>query len=498
MMSSPDRMMHHVLGDQFQRPPHVKYMGEIAQRVLDGPQRIIVEVSVRHGKSWLWSWAMPCWYLSLFPHRNVVLAAHTASFAAEWGRRCRNFLNEHGGYLGTVISEDSRRADSWKTHQGGGFHTCGVGGEVTGRGFDCIIVDDPIKTAEQANSEVMRNRVWEWWQGTIRTRLEPGGSIIVVMARWHEDDLVGRLKRAEKDGAEKWNVISLPALAEENDPMGREPGKALWPERYNEEELEMLRLSVGSYAFSSLYQQRPQSASGATFCREWIRHYSVEGDFYVLRGLTPGGKENPWAIERSKCYRYITVDLAFTANVNSDYTVAQVWDRAPGLKDDGGGDMILVDQWRVQTNPAAIEDGLKALVRQHNPIFVGIEDTTSSKPIIDRFRRDGLPVRSMPAQGTKVSRSTAATVWMANERIWLPKHKPWYEEFESELLAFPLGAHDDQVDAFSYAVIAAADRNLWREPAAPKHRPGTLGAISKHEELLRQTPIYSYDPFSGQ
>ena len=180
--------------EKFQRPPHVELLSRrIAAAVLKGGGRFIVTMPPRHGKSTLCSAWLPFWFLNLFPDKDVMLVSYGADFAQRWGLRVRRLASIHHARTLMRIAPDSRRANEWQTIDGGGMKTLGISGDATGRGADCLIIDDPVKNSEEARSEVMREKTWEFWQETLRTRVEPGGTVVVVQTRWHEDDLAGRL-----------------------------------------------------------------------------------------------------------------------------------------------------------------------------------------------------------------------------------------------------------------------------------------------------------------
>ena len=211
----------------WRRQPHLNLISNAVASIAEAPLRLIVSLPPRHGKSELLSHWTPVWFLANWPQKRVGLASYAAEFAETWGRRARDSVVENAQELGIQVRPDLNRASEWELTAGGGMMTAGVGGPFTGRGFDLLIIDDPIKNRQEANSAALRRHVWEWWRSTARTRLEPGGSIIVVMTRWHEDDLAGKLLGAAPDdgGAiDRWQHIRLPALAEEDDPLGREPG----------------------------------------------------------------------------------------------------------------------------------------------------------------------------------------------------------------------------------------------------------------------------------
>ncbi|MDB5295094.1 MAG: sle1 [Phycisphaerales bacterium] len=263
--SNPALLAHRLTDGRFTLPPHIRHLGrKLVDVALGRCPRLVISEPPRHAKSTLASHWFPAWYLSLFPANRVMLAGYEATFAAAWGRRVRNTIEAHGRTLGVGLSADSAAADAWETTAGGGMRTAGVGGPFTGHGGNVLIVDDPIKNSEEANSQTIRDKVWDWWLSTARTRLEPGGSILIVMTRWHEDDLVGRVLGQADDHPDgvPWEVLRLPALAEANDPIGRAPGEALWPDRYDAAALAAIRRDVGDYVWDALYQQAPPSLAG--------------------------------------------------------------------------------------------------------------------------------------------------------------------------------------------------------------------------------------------
>jgi hypothetical protein len=215
---------------------------------------LLIEAPPRHGKSELVSKYLPAWYLGLRPSHRVMLAAYEATFARSWGRKARAVFAEHSAPLfGSELATDNQAADDWSTTAGGGMTTAGVGGPMTGRGANLLIIDDPIKNAEDALSETIRNNQWDWWQSTASTRLEPGGVTIGIMTRWHEDDIFGRLM---KSGI-PIRRLRLPAIAEHDDPIGRAPGDPLGPERYSREALDKLRAGRSAYWWDAMFQQKP-------------------------------------------------------------------------------------------------------------------------------------------------------------------------------------------------------------------------------------------------
>lgn len=256
---------------QWRRAPHLDYLSRLLEDgIWAGNARILVSLPPRHGKSEIVSHWTPVWSLANWPERKVILASYEADFAASWGRRVRDTANSLPE-LGVRLRPDTQAANLWQTVQGGGMVTAGVGGPITGRGADLLIVDDPLKNMEEATSPTIRERIWEWWQTTALTRLEPRASVVILMTRWHPDDLVGKL--TTQPGRERWTVVNMPALALAGDVLGRVEGEALWPERYPVGVLVGIRRDVGEDAWASMYQQRPNPLGLGYF----FDHESIHG-----------------------------------------------------------------------------------------------------------------------------------------------------------------------------------------------------------------------------
>lgn len=288
---SPALLANRLTAGRFTLPTHLRVLGRKLVDVARGRcPRLVVEMPPRHAKSTLCSHWFPVWYLSLFPQNRVILTSYEAGFAASWGRKVRNSIVEHAESLGVGIADDSAAADDWATDEGGGMVTAGVGGPITGRGADVFIVDDPVKNAEEANSQTIRDKTWDWWLSTARTRLEPGAAALAVMTRWHEDDLVGRILAGadeDPDGI-PWEVLRLPALAEHADPLGRKPGEALWPARYDEKAMGQIRRDVGDYVWDALFQQKPPSLVGNAVYSKYDDREHPAGNRDSRLALRPG------------------------------------------------------------------------------------------------------------------------------------------------------------------------------------------------------------------
>ncbi len=391
-------------------------------------KRLIVTEPPRHGKSELISRYFPAWYLGHNPDERVILTSYEADFASSWGRKARDLVEEYGAELfGVRVRQDSSAANRWDIEgHSGGMVTAGAGGPITGRGGNVIIIDDPFKNAEEANSKRIRDKVWEWYQSTLYTRLEPGGAIIIVMTRWHEDDLVGRLLNPEYGEVEDWETINLPAVAEEGDVLGREPGEALWPERYDLVELGRIKKTVGSYWWNALYQQRPSPPEGSIIKREWWRFY----------------KEPPSHLDEV----IQSWDCAFKETTTGSYVVGQVWGRK-------GASKYLLDQFRGRVDFVATLRAIKSMSNKW-PIarLKLVEEAANGPAIISLLKSEVSGIVPVGPKGSKEARLHSVSPDIEAGNVYLPGGAPWVHDYIEELVAFPSGANDDQVDATSQAL----------------------------------------------
>lgn len=427
--------------------PHLRF---ISDQIVGGVERnewdlLILTTPPRHGKTELTSRWAPAW--AVVKHRmRVGLASYEADFAATHGRRTREILGEVGEHYGLKVKGDTRSAARWElVGSTAGMWTAGVGGPITGKGAQLLIVDDPVKNAEEAQSAVYRDRVWEWWTSTFLTRREPGAKVIVIMTRWHEDDLAGRLLKATGKTM-RTKLVNLPAIAEEDDALGRSPGEALCPPRYDVSSLAMIRESVGSRVWASLYQQRPQRMGGSVFQRSNIKHWRKEGELYIL-----GDREH--LVHESDVMVFGTFDPAFTRGKRSDYTALGIW----GVTPHSPAHMMLLHGYRVRVESTEHAAMIEAAWRQWDPSWLGIEKTTASLTLLTEAQRRGVVVRPLIADKSKGARAETAAALYEAGRIYHPRDAgDWLDAWEDELLSFPVGAHDDAVDCTAYAGIELA------------------------------------------
>ena len=418
----------------YQIPKHINLLNEKLQDIAFGiTKRLMVFLPPRHGKSMLVSHYFPAWYLGMFPDKRVILTAYEADFAATWGRRARDVLNEYGNFVfGIEVNNKSSAANRWDIQENmGGMVTAGVGGPITGKGADILIIDDPVKNAEEANSQTYRDKTWEWYQSTAYTRLEPNGSIILIMTRWHEDDLAGRiLHQIEHDKGEHWEVINLPAIAEDHDILGRIIGEPLWPRRYDLNELEQIKYTTGSYWWSALYQQRPQPPEGGLLKRSWIRYYQT----YELPPLEEFIIYQAW-------------DLAISTKETADYTVCTTIGVSKKKQ------IYVLDWYRDRIDFPTQVRMVEKLANKWKPSQIGIESNAYQQALPQQLKKTSLlPIKEVKRTKDKVTRITSAFVHFENGKILLPEKHPELENFINEYIYFPQGKHDDMLDSVELAI----------------------------------------------
>jgi predicted phage terminase large subunit-like protein len=392
-------------------------------------QRLAISLPPRHGKSHHASVLFPSWYLGRNPGHQLVLASYGAELAERHSRRTRDLLRSDRYPFETRVSDTSNAQNRWETTSGGFVLATGVGGGLTGHGAHVLIIDDPIAGPEDADSATARDRLWEWFSVVARTRLMPDGVICIASTRWSHDDLTGRIL-ASAD-APNWDVLSLPAIAEENDPLEREIGAALWPAWFPVEKLPSVqRGEISSRQFESLYQQHPSPAEGNTFRRDWLEHRypALPTNLHII----------------------MAVDSAWKTGVSNDWSVIQTWGT-------DGSRFYLIDVWRERVEYPRLREIVQNLAARFRPRQILVEEAASGLAIVADLQSTALPVLGVHPHGSKVMRAEAVTPSFESGRVLLPAVAPWLEAYVSELAVFPAGKHDDQVDATSLALSGLQD-----------------------------------------
>ena len=433
---------------------HHGKMAKAFEKVANGEcKRLIINMPPRHTKSEFASYLLPAWFLGKFPHKKVIQTSHTAELSVGFGRKVRNLV-EKEEYIdifpNTSLQVDSKAAGRWNTSKGGDYFAIGVGGAVTGKGADLLIIDDPHSEQEatlaEHNPEIY-DKVHDWYTSGPRQRLQPGGAIVIVMTRWSKRDLTGQVVKAamQRDG-EEWEIIEFPAILPS--------GNALWPEFWSLDELSTLRNELPHSKWMSQYQQDPTSEISAIVKRDWWQCWE---------------EENPPACD----FVLMSWDTAFERNNRADYSACTVW----GVFYQAGAEPVEIDN-EIEEKRIKLQQGLpqaniillnayrdrlefpelKRLVmeeyRQWEPDSIIIEKKASGAPLIYELRSMGIPVQEFtPTKGNdKITRLNAVSDIFASGRVWHPPTR-WAEEVIEEIASFPAGEHDDYVDSTSMALM---------------------------------------------
>ncbi len=447
---TPATLAHTLSAGLWLPAAHLMYISaRIASGIHKGNARIIVSLPPRHGKSELLSIYTPIWFLEHFPHKQVMLTSYGAELANDFGRRVRDTINENaGGKLSVRLRQDAQKVDRFLTTRNGGLIAAGIGGPITGRGADVLLVDDYVKNTEEAESITQRNKAYDWLISTVYPRLEPDASIIIVATRWNIDDVIGRLtlssgsyedtfeelidpnspERLEALG-EEWEVINIPAVARENDVLGRAVGEPLWSTRYPLKRLNAIKNILGTYFWEALYQQSPMPRTASAGQEGWLQVEDIAPHRNHMRHI------RFW-------------DLGATAE-GGDYTVGLKM----GKHMDSGLYHIL-DIVRGQWSAGEVEERVAATAKQDSTdtlIVLEQEPGSSGKALVAHYVKDVLPgyaVIGKPSTGDKFVR--AQPVFAAAKAGLLRMLKShWNRNLVDEFRLFPDAPHDDQIDALS-------------------------------------------------
>lgn len=411
--------------------------------------RLIIEAPPRHTKSELASRRFPSWYLGKHPDKQIIATTYGDNFAADFGRDVRDIVKspEYSNLFDVRLKQDSTAASRWHTDKRGVYIAAGVGGAITGYGAHIALIDDPFKNRVEADSELNRKKVWNWYTSTFYTRLMPGGAIIIILTRWHEDDIVGRLLAEEKTGGDKWKRIKLEAIENEDTPSER----ALWPAWYPLERLKQIKRVVGARDWGALYQQNPTPIEGTFFKRDWFNRFHL-------------GKEPEYL------NKYLSSDYAVTAEEDGqdpDFTEFGLIGLDPDL------DMWALDWWYAQTTSDKWIEQQVEMIKEHKPACSFGEKGVirrSIEPFLTKhsrkekvyFRQEWIP---------RTKNKTAAAVpfqgMAASGKVHIP-YGYWGDRLINQLCEFPAGAHDDGVDVLSLLGLAMDDQHAAIVPPAKR------------------------------
>jgi predicted phage terminase large subunit-like protein len=409
----------------FQLAAHHRVLIDHLEAVEQGRiRRLMIQCPPRHGKSTLASQLFPAWYLGRHPDRAVITASYGQELADDFGRRVRDLLRDpfHGAiFPDCCLADGATSFRSFRTTAFGTYYATGRGGPITGRGADLFVGDDLLKDYAEANSEVIRRSLHEWYAAVAYTRLQPGAAIILVQTRWHEDDLAGRILR---EHAADWTVLNLPAIAKV-DGIFRKAGEALWPERFPVKALDDIRAAVGGSVWAALYDQMPSAAEGTIFKRRWFRFFSEQPRFSRI--------VQSW-------------DTSFKTGAENDFSACTTW----GVAENG---YYLLWFWKGKAEFPELKRKMQLLAEAWNPSQIFVEDAASGQSLLQEMRvRTALPILPVKVDKDKTARAQAVTPLFEAGRVFLPQSAPWSNEYIDELAAFPNGVHDDAVDSTTQAL----------------------------------------------
>ena len=437
---------------------HHKVMARIFKEVAEGKnKRVIINIAPRHGKSELTSFLLPAWYLGLNPDHQIIMATHTASLSEDFGGRVRNLIAsaEYAEiFPNTKLAEDKKGAGSWNTSKGGKYYAVGVGGALAGRGANLLVIDDPHSGQDlKSGSKLPFEQAWNWYQTGPRQRLMWGGSVIVVMTRWGQLDLTAKMVdyQARNPDADQWEVVEFPAILPSGNP--------LWPEKWPLEELMKTKATINPRFWNAQYQQEPTSDSIAVIKREYWQVWEPE--------------------EPPTCEFIIqSWDTAHDTKSTNDYSACTTWGVWYNEEDNDSPHLILLDAFKDRWEfPELKQQAYKSYMEWDPDAFI-VEKKAAGAPLIQEFRRMGIPVQEFtPSRGNdKNVRVNAVADLFASGKVWAPDTR-WAREVIEEIAAFPVGEHDDFVDTTTQALLRFRQGNFISLDSDMKDEPKLFRSV---------------------
>ena len=428
---------------------HHQRMAKAFEEVANGTcKRLIINMPPRHTKSEFASYLLPAWFLGKYPHKKVIQTSHTAELAVGFGRKVRNLVGSEPYkriFPKVELQSDSTAAGRWNTNFGGDYFAIGVGGAVTGKGADVLIIDDPHSEQEAAlaqfNPEIY-DKTYEWYTSGPRQRLQPGGAIVIVMTRWSLRDLTAQVvKSAAQRGGDEWKVIEFPAILDS--------GKPLWPEFWSLKELEILRTELPNSKWQAQYMQQPTSDSSAIIKREWWKVWEED--------------------EPPECEFLIqSWDTAHETRTVNDFSACTTWGvfyETDSVTKGQTANIILLDSYKERIEFPELKAKAYEKYKEYEPDALLVEKKAAGAPLIQELRRMGIPVAEFsPGKGQdKISRLNSVADLFASGMVWAPQTR-WAEELVDEVASFPSGEHDDLVDSMTLALIRFRQGGFIRLP----------------------------------
>ena len=416
-------------------------------------KRLIINMPPRHTKSEFASYLLPAWMIGKNPKLKIIQATHTADLAIDFGRKTKNLVDQENyrELFPTRLQEDSQAAGKWKTEQGGEYFAAGVGGAITGRGANLLIIDDPHKEQDIRGDGKSFEKAMNWYTAGPRQRLQPGGSIVIVMTRWSTKDVTGQLLKAQsEEGSDQWEVVELPALLPD--------GKPVWPEYWTSEELLKTKASIPVTNWNAQYMQQPTGDEGALIKRELWRDWTAK---------------HPPPLD----YIIQSYDTAFTKGTKSDYSAITTWGVFETEED--GQNIILLDAFKDRYEFPELRRVAYQQYLDWKPDMVIIEAKASGLPLTHELRQMDIPVINFtPSRGNdKHVRVNSVAPLFESGKIWAPMHEHFAQEVVEECASFPFGEHDDYVDSTTQAIMRIRQGGMVRHPEDYKDEPIVRGEI---------------------
>ena len=447
--------------ESYLTPPHIKLLASKLEAVERGEiKRLAIFMPPRHGKSILTSEFFPAWYLGRNPKKFIICSTYGQELADDFGRKVRNQLQDpHYQELfpDVGLATDSSSMRRFNTSKGGVYYAVGAGSAITGRGAHLLLIDDPIKGREDADSDAMRSNLLDWYRSTAYTRLMPGGSVVLIQTRWHEDDLAGWvLKETEHEG---WEVIEFPAVLDKRAAklLKKKEGDALWAEAYPLTRLDEIKKTLGSREWASLYAQKPSVEEGNIMKRWWWKTWK---------------KKDPPQCD----YILQSWDTAYTSNKTSDYSACTTW--GIFMDEDNVANAILLGSRRDRWEFPELKRMAVELYNQHNPDLIIIEAKASGWSLVQELSRMGIPITPYnPKKQNKMARVHSITPILESGKIWAPD-KDWAEDVIAQCASFPNSKNDELVDSTSQALLRL--RQGWfvqhHQDYVPQQKTGSTGS----------------------
>jgi predicted phage terminase large subunit-like protein len=410
-------------------------------------KRLIINMPPRHTKSEFASYLLPAWMIGKNPKLKIIQATHTADLAVDFGRKTKNLVDDsnYQQVFDTRLMEDSQAAGKWKTEQGGEYFAAGVGGAITGRGADLLIIDDPHKEQDIKKDSKSFDKAWNWYTSGPRQRLQPGGRIVVVMTRWSTKDITGQLLKAQgEENSDQWEVVELPAILPNGNPV--------WPEYWSVKELEKTKASIPVSNWNAQYMQQPTAEEGAIIKRDWWKNWE---------------HEYPPPIT----FKIQSYDTAFLKKETADFSAITTW--GVFVDDDMGHNIILLDAFKDRYEFPELRRMAHQEYLYWRPDIVLIEAKASGTPLTHELRKMGIPVGNFtPSKGNdKHARVNSVSPFFEAGKVWAPMHEHFAQEVVEECAAFPFGDHDDYVDSMTQALMRFRQGGLITHPEDEKDEP---------------------------